>query len=65
MADINAYELSPSAVREPKITRERLVELMLLAQETVAWLESKGLKTGEQCAFRHFAETLWFSPKGQ
>lgn len=45
------------------ITRKRYVELVKLAMETVAWLEEKGLKQGEQCVFRQIGETLWFSPK--
>lgn len=46
-----------------QINRRRLKELMALAHETVDWLESKGLKQGEQCVFRQIAENIWFSPK--
>lgn len=44
----------------PRITRARLKELFALAYETVAFLESKGLKRGEQCEFRQIAENIWF-----
>lgn len=42
------------------ISRARLKELFALAYETVQWLESKGLKKGEQCEFREIAERLWW-----
>lgn len=42
------------------INRKRLRELFALAYETVEWLESKGLKKGEQCEFREIAERLWW-----
>jgi len=51
------------AVRSPrvgKISRARLQELFVLAYETVEWLESKGLKKGEQCEFREIAERFWW-----
>ena len=44
----------------PAVSRARLKELFALAYETVAWLESKGLKKGEQCEFREIAERLWW-----
>lgn len=53
----------PRLSTSPEINRARLRELIDLAYETVAWLESKGLKYGEQCAFRQAAEQIWFTPK--
>lgn len=44
----------------PRVGRARLKELFALAYETVAFLESKGLKRGEQCEFRQIAENIWF-----
>ena len=46
---------------QPKIDRKRYVELTQLAHETCLWLESKGLKKGEQCVFSRIAQDLWFS----
>lgn len=54
----------PTPTVAPVVTRERFVELVALASETVKWLEEKGLKQGEQCEFRQIAERLWFAPKG-
>lgn len=51
---------SVSGSMSPKIGRARLKELFALAYETVAFLESKGLKRGEQCEFRAIAENIWF-----
>ncbi len=45
------------------MSRQRLRELFALADETCTWLEDKGLKLGEQCAFREIAERIWFTPK--
>lgn len=50
----------PRIANEPTVNRARLKELFALAYETVAWLESKGLKKGEQCEFREIAERLWW-----
>lgn len=47
-------------VSSKRITRKRYLELTNLAYETVYWLESKGLKMGEQCVFREIGERLWF-----
>lgn len=55
---------TPTIAAAPGITRERFVELVALASDTVKWLEEKGLKQGEQCEFRQIAERLWFAPKG-
>ena len=44
-----------------RIDRKRYVELTQLAHETCQWLESKGLKKGEQCVFSRIAQELWFS----
>lgn len=48
------------AVTAQTVSRARLKELFALAYETVAWLEAKGLKKGEQCEFREIAERLWW-----
>jgi len=60
-----AGQLGLQTAPVPQITRERFVELVALASETVQWLEEKGLKQGEQCEFRQIAERLWFAPKGE
>ena len=44
-----------------KINRNRYIELTVLANETCSFLESRGLKKGEQCTFRRIAEELWFA----
>lgn len=44
-----------------RINRKRYMELAQLAHETCSYLESKGLKKGEQCVFRRIAEELWFA----
>lgn len=49
---------------QPPMTRARYLELVELANQTVEFLEQKGLKLGEQCEFNNIATKLWFSPKG-
>lgn len=49
--DRNQLGMIPTAL-PPTISRARLKQLFALAYETVEWLESKGLKKGEQCEFR-------------
>lgn len=51
---------SPMVANQQAISRARLKQLFALAYETVEWLESKGLKKGEQCEFREIAERLWW-----
>lgn len=58
-----------NGLREPVgpplvISRKRYIELAALAKETCEFLESKGLKKGEQCLFRQMAEELWWKPSG-
>jgi len=55
------YPRGTLAAPTPPVTRQRYVELVNLAKETVEWLESKGLKKGEQCEFRALAERLWWA----
>lgn len=55
------YGIPPEPPKQ--ITRTRLIELMKLGQETVAFLEEKGLQMGEQCMFREICERIWYAPK--
>lgn len=60
-AEMAVLRGSLEAVSSNRITRKRYLELTNLAYETVQFLESKGLKKGEQCVFRRIGEELWFT----
>ena len=58
---IGSYPTVTLASIPTRIDRKRYVELTQLAHETCLWLESKGLKKGEQCVFSRIAQELWFA----
>jgi predicted lactoylglutathione lyase len=49
----------PTAPTQP--SRERIVQLTMMAKETCDFLERKGLQFGEQCLFRQIAEQMWYA----
>ena len=47
------------AMREKKLTRQRFLELALIADELVTWLRAKGVQPDESCLIRDLAGQMW------
>ncbi len=47
------------AMREKRLTRQRFLELALIADELVTWLRAKGVQPDESCLIRDLAGQMW------
>ena len=46
-------------VREKRLTRQRFLELAMIAEELVTWLRAKEVQTEEGCLIRDLAGQMW------
>jgi len=44
---------------EKRLTRQRFLELALIADELVTWLRAKGVQPDESCLIRDLAGQMW------
>jgi len=47
------------AIREKRLTRQRFLELAMIAEELVTWLRAKGVQPDESCLIRDLAGQMW------
>ena len=47
------------AIREKRLTRQRFLELAMVAEELVTWLRAKGVQPEESCLIRDLAGQMW------
>ncbi len=47
------------AIREKRLTRQRFLELAMIAEELVTWLQAKEVQTEEGCLIRDLAGQMW------
>ncbi len=47
------------AIREKRLTRQRFLELAMIAEELVTWLRAKGVHPDESCLIRDLAGQMW------
>ena len=47
------------AIREKRLSRQRFLELAMIAEELVTWLRAKGVQTEEGCLIRDLAGQMW------
>ncbi len=47
------------AIREKRLTRQRFLELAMIAEELVTWLRTKGVQPDESCLIRDLAGQMW------
>ena len=50
--DETASMIGTRAVREEKVTRQRFLEMAMIADELVTWLRAKGVQPDESCLIR-------------
>lgn len=46
-------------IREKRLTRQRFLELAMIAEELVTWLRAKGVQPDESCLIRDLAGQMW------
>ena len=46
-------------IREKRLTRQRFLELAMIAEELVTWLRAKEVQTEEGCLIRDLAGQMW------
>ncbi len=54
-----AGSIANRAMRERRLTRQRFLELAMIAEELVAWLRAKEVQTEEGCLIRDLAGQMW------
>jgi hypothetical protein len=54
-----ASMIGTRAPRERRLTRQRFLELALIADELVTWLRAKGVQPDESCLIRDLAGQMW------
>jgi hypothetical protein len=54
-----ASMIANRAMRERRLTRQRFLELALIADELVTWLRAKGVQPDESCLIRDLAGQMW------
>jgi hypothetical protein len=47
------------AIKEKRLTRQRFLELAMIAEELVTWLRAKGVQPDESCLIRDLAGQMW------
>jgi hypothetical protein len=46
-------------MREKRLTRQRFLELAMIADEMVTWLRAKGVQPDESCLIMELAGQMW------
>jgi hypothetical protein len=46
-------------IREKRLTRQRFLELAMIAEELVTWLRAKEVRPDEGCLIRELAGQMW------
>lgn len=54
-----AAMIGAKGMREKRLTRQRFLELALIADELVTWLRAKGVQPDESCLIRDLAGQMW------
>ncbi len=54
-----AAMIGTRAMGERRLTRQRFLELALIADELVTWLRAKGVQPDESCLIRDLAGQMW------
>jgi hypothetical protein len=54
-----AGTIANRAMREKRLTRQRFLELAMIAEELVTWLRAKGVQPDESCLIRDLAGQMW------
>ncbi len=54
-----ASMIANRGMRERRLTRQRFLELALIADELVTWLRAKGVQPDESCLIRDLAGQMW------
>ena len=54
-----AETASMAGIRTKTLSRQRFLELALIADELVTWLRTKGVQPDESCLIRDLAGQMW------
>jgi len=54
-----ASMIGTRAVREERVTRQRFLELAMIADELATWLRAKGVQPDESCLIRDLTGQMW------
>ena len=54
-----ASMIGATAMREKRLSRQRFLELAMIADELVTWLRAKGVQPDESCLIRDLAGQMW------
>ena len=54
-----AGAIANRAMREKRLTRQRFLELAMIAEELITWLRAKGVRPDESCLIRDLTGQMW------